>query len=79
MPHTLKKLGQLRDLKAQLGAHYELQVDGGLDVPNAPLVAEAGATVIVAATAIFKSGLGIAEAVRRLRGSVAEQPAVGQG
>ncbi len=78
MPHVLRKVRQLRDLAHATGARYDIQVDGGLDPTTAPLAAEAGATVIVAATAIFKTELGVAEAVKRLRGSLTPA-AVGQG
>ena len=78
MPHTLRKVRQLHDQKAALGAAYDIQVDGGLDPATAPLAAQAGATVIVAATAIFKGGGEIAEAVWRLRRS-AEEYGVGPG
>jgi ribulose-phosphate 3-epimerase len=69
---------QLRRTAAETGLAYDIQVDGGLDPHTAPAAAEAGATVMVAATAIFKSELGVAEAVRRLRAS-AVADTVGQG
>jgi len=81
MPHVLRKVRQLRDLKRTSGAAYEIQVDGGLDPATAPGAAEAGATVIVAATAIFKSDVSVGEAIGRLRNSVQARgaAAVGQG
>ncbi len=78
MPHVLRKVAQLRDLKQASGAAYEIQVDGGLDPATAPMAAETGATVMVAATAIFKSDVSVAAAVQRLRGSVT-QTTVGRG
>jgi ribulose-phosphate 3-epimerase len=46
-----------------------LEVDGGIDVANAPLVVRAGADVLVAGTSIFRRP-NIAQAVRDLRKSV---------
>ena len=45
-----------------------LEVDGGIDDETAPVVAEAGATVLVAGSHIFGAP-DIPEAVRRLRQS----------
>jgi ribulose-phosphate 3-epimerase len=70
MPHTLRKVAQLREMARASGAGYEIQVDGGIDPTTAPLAAQAGATVIVAATAVFRADVGVSEAVQRLRGSV---------
>jgi len=78
IPSVLWKVRQLRELARTTSAAYEIQVDGGLDPETAPLAAAAGATVIVAATAIFKTDVGVAKAVQRLRGSLTPA-AVGQG
>ncbi|HEY3321269.1 MAG TPA: ribulose-phosphate 3-epimerase [Planctomycetota bacterium] len=64
MLECLPKFGIARQL---LGPNVLLEVDGGATVDNAPQVRAAGADVIVAATAIFKSG-DYAAAVRALRG-----------
>jgi ribulose-phosphate 3-epimerase len=71
--HKVRQLRQWVDAAARQrdGGPAEIQVDGGIDPETAPLVAEAGASVLVAATAVFKSGLPIAEAIQRLRQSVA--------
>jgi ribulose-phosphate 3-epimerase len=52
-------------------AKLDIQVDGGIDPDTAPLVVKAGANVVVAATAVFKTGLPIGESLARLRQSVA--------
>ncbi len=63
-------LPKVRALRARLdaaGSAAELEVDGGLDPFTAPLAAAAGATVCVAASAVFKAGRPIADALAQLR------------
>jgi ribulose-phosphate 3-epimerase len=67
-------LPKIRAVRAQLdaaGARAELEVDGGVDPVTGPAVAAAGATVCVAASAVFKTGRAIAESVAQLRGALA--------
>lgn len=64
MAECLPKYGQAR---AELGPGMLLEIDGGLTEANAPQVRAAGAQVLVAATAIFKSG-DYGASVRALRG-----------
>ncbi len=69
---VLPKIRQLSQWAAGVaGRTVEVEVDGGIDPSTAPLAAEAGATVLVAASAVFASGQPIAEAIARLRQSVA--------
>lgn len=70
MPGVMPKVRQVREMLAQRGLTAEVQVDGGIDPETAPLAAAAGATVLVAATAVFRADVGIAEAMQRLRGSI---------
>jgi ribulose-phosphate 3-epimerase len=67
MPEVLPKVRELHEMIAVRGLAVEVQVDGGIDAHTAPLVQAAGATVCVAAYAVFKSGRPIAEAIRELR------------
>jgi ribulose-phosphate 3-epimerase len=69
---VLPKVRQLRDMAgaARPGGAIEIEVDGGIDEKTAPAAVSAGATVLVAASAIFKSDEGIGEAVRRLRRAI---------
>ena len=46
-------------------------MDGGINVDTAPLVVEAGATVLVAGSAIFGHDEGVAAATKRLRAAAA--------
>ena len=50
MPEALPRIRRLREL---LGDGVPIQVDGGIDEENARAVHEAGATLLVAGTAIF--------------------------
>ena len=63
----LNKIGRLRRILDDKMSTVELEVDGGITLKNAPLVAQAGASVLVAGTAIFNSDMGVAEALNRIR------------
>ncbi|HVA38269.1 MAG TPA: ribulose-phosphate 3-epimerase [Candidatus Dormibacteraeota bacterium] len=67
--HTLEKVRQARALAERAARAVEIEVDGGLDVENAPAVVEAGATALVMGSSIF----GVpdpADAVRRVRAAL---------
>lgn len=53
IPHTLEKLRQVRKLIDASGLDIRLQVDGGVKVDNIKEIAEAGADMFVAGSAIF--------------------------
>jgi ribulose-phosphate 3-epimerase len=74
---VLPKVRQVRQMLADRGLQAQVEVDGGIDPVTAPLAAAAGATTFVAATAVFQAGVSIAEAMDRLRASLAkaERPA----
>jgi ribulose-phosphate 3-epimerase len=55
MPHTLSKITRLRDIAASKNAHFEIEADGGINKDNCADVAKAGAGVLVAGSAIFRS------------------------
>jgi len=63
--------GKVRQIREWVESEIDIQVDGGIDPETAPRVAEAGASVLVAATAVFKTGQPIGESIARLRQSVA--------
>jgi ribulose-phosphate 3-epimerase len=67
---TLPKIGRVRELIERLKPGCEVEVDGGIDATTAPLVVRAGATVIVAGSAIFGDPDGVATAMNRLRTAV---------
>ena len=54
IPTVIEKTKQL---KAMIGARMiDIEIDGGIDPETAPLVADAGANVLVAGSAVFKGG-----------------------
>ena len=54
MTPCLSKIKQLAAWKEELGLDYDIEVDGGINMGNAREVAEAGATVVVAGSAVFE-------------------------
>lgn len=51
------QIEKVRDLRAMIGDRpIHIQIDGGVDPTTAPLVAAAGADVLVAGSAVFKGG-----------------------
>ena len=67
---TLPKIRSVRELADWLRPGCEVEVDGGIDAVTAPLVVGAGATVLVAGSAIFGDHGGVAAAIVRLRTSI---------
>ncbi len=67
----LPKVRQLSAWVRERGLNIEIEVDGGIAPATAPQVVAAGATVLVAGQAIFRSGGTIAEAIAQLRQSAA--------
>lgn len=66
MEDQLPKLSQIRAMLEAGGYACELEVDGGIDENTAPLAVKAGASVLVAGSAVFGRG-DRAAAVRALR------------
>jgi ribulose-phosphate 3-epimerase len=66
MPEVLPKIKQVRDAINERGLLVDLEVDGGIDITTAPLVAEAGANVLVAGNAVFRADVP-AEAAAAIR------------
>ena len=67
MPIALDKLREARALIEKSGYNIDLEVDGGVNAKNINEIIEAGANVIVAGSAVFKSD-DPAEAVNLLKG-----------
>ena len=55
MPDMLEKVEVLRDLRAQNGYSYQIEIDGGIDLTNAEKVVLAGVDILVAGSAVFKA------------------------
>ena len=64
---TLPKIGRVRELIERRASACDVEVDGGIDATTAPLVVRAGATVLVAGSAVFGDRDGVAAAMNRLR------------
>lgn len=64
------KIQDLRRILDERGLDTDIQVDGGINVETAPLAAEAGANIFVAASAIFKHPEGIQAGIEELRGAI---------
>ena len=56
MSSQLAKIRRLREMIEATGREIHLEVDGGVTPETAPLCIEAGATALVAGTAVFKGG-----------------------
>ena len=69
MTSQLKKIERLRAMIEATGRDIPLEVDGGVTPQTAPLCISAGATALVAGTAVFKGGPEkYADNIRALRG-----------
>ncbi len=67
IPASLEKVRRLRALVAARGLRVDIAVDGGVHPGNARALVEAGATVLVAASAVFGPGKDPAATVQALR------------
>src|SRR5438309_8697360 len=67
---TLPKIERVRELIERFNPGCDVEVDGGIDATTAPLVVRAGATVLVAGSAIFGYRDGVATAMSRMRSSL---------
>lgn len=67
IPQVLRKIEALSALKAARGLAFDIEVDGGVNEKTAPLCRAAGATVLVAGSAVFGAS-DPREMIRRLRG-----------
>ena len=68
IPNSIQKLAKLKRMLDERGlTHVEIEIDGGISVENAAEVASAGATILVAGSAIFNNRGSIAENINALR------------
>jgi len=78
VPESPQKIVRVRHIMDQRGIQAELEVDGGINADTAPLVAEAGAQVVVAGSAVFDHPGGIEAAIRLLKERL-DSPEAGRG
>lgn len=68
----LSKISRMRALIDERELSVDLQVDGGVSAATAPAVARAGANVLVAGSAVYNDRMSVADAIARIRRSIAE-------
>ena len=73
IPSTLRKLTQVRKLIDESGHKIRLEIDGGVGVQNIRKIAEAGADMFVAGSAIFNSD-DYAETIKAMRSELGQAP-----
>lgn len=66
IPNTFKKIAQLREMITHHNASALIEVDGGVNAANAPLLKQAGADVLVAGNSVFGAP-DMMEAIRQLK------------
>ena len=66
IPHTLKKVSELRELIDRSGSQALIEVDGGVNLETGSQLVEAGADVLVAGNAVFKAP-DMVDMIRRLK------------
>ncbi|MGB9802598.1 ribulose-phosphate 3-epimerase [Desulfofundulus sp.] len=66
IPQTIPKIRKIRDMLDVAGLDVEIQVDGGISPATVPPVVRAGATVLVAGSAVFGAP-DPAEAIKEIR------------
>ena len=59
MSSQLRKVERLAEMKERAGLDWVVEVDGGVTVETARACLDAGATALVAGTAVFKGGAGV--------------------
>ncbi|OUO95235.1 ribulose-phosphate 3-epimerase [Cloacibacillus sp. An23] len=69
IPETLGKVRELRARREELGLGYVIEMDGGVNVKNAPEICEAGCDAAVAGNAVFGQP-DPAEVIRKMRSSL---------
>ena len=69
IPEVVPKIEKLRNMVDQRGLKADIEVDGGIGVDNIGIVAQAGANVFVAGSAIFRSN-NYAETISMMRRNI---------
>lgn len=74
IPASTGRITRLRDMLDRRGlGHIELEVDGGIKPDNAALVVNAGATILVAGSAIFSREKSVAENMAAFRSALYQE------
>lgn len=56
IPFSLDRLRRLKELRAELGLNYKIEVDGGVAHDTVASIVQAGAELLVAGSAVFGAG-----------------------
>jgi ribulose-phosphate 3-epimerase len=67
IPGSTRKIARLRSILDKLSSPAELEVDGGINSDTIQEVVQAGASVLVAGSAVFNKQLSVAAAIKQLR------------
>ncbi|MBI4316331.1 MAG: ribulose-phosphate 3-epimerase [Chloroflexi bacterium] len=70
IPGSTDKIRRARQMLTRIGSPAWLQVDGGITPATAPEAAQAGATVLVAGSAVFGGPAGVAQNVAALQKAI---------
>ena len=72
IPSSSDKLRRARAMLDEIGSQAELEVDGGVDADNAAAIVAAGASVLVAGSAVYGHDGGAVGGVRAIRHAIGE-------
>lgn len=67
IPSSTPKIARLRAMLDEIGSQAEVEVDGGVNTDSVVEIVKAGATVLVAGSAVFNDRASVQENVRLLR------------
>ncbi len=71
IPSSTDRIARLRRMLDDRGlSHVELEVDGGIYPDNAAEITQAGATILVCGTSVFKGGASVRENIAALRAKI---------
>ncbi len=69
IPSSLENVKKIREYAALNGLKLEIEIDGGVNTDNAAIIREAGATVLVAGSAVF-GATDKAAVINRIKGAI---------
>lgn len=75
IPFSTQRIRRLRKMLTDRGlSHVDIEVDGGIEVSNAKMIAEAGATILVSGSSIFNKIASVSANLIALRSAIYQQP-----